>query len=69
VVTQKAIIGIKIDRIQDFVGMVVERTHKMRVIAEGSNIFGGDPKLEFNFGQTSHHYAFPLENWTSSESR
>ena len=44
-ITQRQIVGIKIGGIQHFMGWIMKRTFKMRMVAEGDDIFGRDPKL------------------------
>ena len=44
-ITQRQIVEIKIDGIQHFMGRIMKRTRKMRVVAEYDDIFGCDPKL------------------------
>ena len=59
-ITQEPIIGIEIDRIQRFVGGIMKNARKIRMIPENSDIFGGDPKLQFNFFWLAVHNAIPM---------
>ena len=41
----------------------MQGTGEMRVISERNDIFGGDPKLQFDFPGVADHYEAPVEEW------
>jgi hypothetical protein len=60
VIAQKPIVGIEIDRIQRFVGGIMKSARKIRMTPEHRDVFGSNPKLQFNFFWPTVHDALPM---------
>ena len=59
-IAQEPIVGIEIDRIQRFVGGIMKSGRKIRMIPEYGDIFGSNPKFQFNFFWLAVHNALPM---------